>query len=246
MVWQARYPGRVGWVGFILGVVEGSADGGAYRFFLLFFSFCSCHTGGVMSLGFMYVCLSLSVCFFLSTFLVRSGHGLIWAAASRILVLCFSGYPQLPPVAGAFSGLEGFRGVGACHGGRSDGWFLVLLLSGRAWRRDGMGGVMAEEWVLFRLFPPLGCFSSTELSCPRRLGVFEREGVESRQILERTGSVRRGGSIKGRARVPPSRHTPHHDMADNIKHQTKTRKKDFGKHISWIRRPWTSFRRNIP
>ena len=127
-----------------------------------------------------------------------------------------------------------------------DGWLLVLLLSGRAWRRDGMGGVMAEEWVLFRLFPPLGCFSSTEFSRPRRLGVFEREGVESRQILERTGSVRRGGSIKGRARVPPSRHTPHHDMADNIKHQTKTRKKDFGKHISWIRRPWTSFRRNIP
>ena len=94
----------------------------SYSFFFLLLSYRSGH----VYLGFcMCVCLSLCVCF-LSTFLVRSGHGLIWAAASRILVLCFSGYPPLPPVAGAFSGLEGSRGVGACHGGRS-GWVVLGL-----------------------------------------------------------------------------------------------------------------------
>ena len=92
------------------------------------------------------MCVSLFVCVFLSTFLVRSGHGLIWAAASRILVLCFSGYPPLPPVAGAFSGLEGSRGVGACHGGRS-GWVvlgLAALWQGveEGWDGWGYGGGM--------------------------------------------------------------------------------------------------------
>ena len=56
--------------------------------------------------------------------------------------------------------------------------------------------------MVFRLFPPPGCFSSAEVSQPQRLGVSEREGIESGQILERTGSVWRGGSIKGRTRVP--------------------------------------------
>ncbi len=145
-----------------------------FSFFFLLLSYRRGHVSWVLCM-----CVFLCVCFFLSTFLVRSGHGLIWAAASRILVLCFSGYPPLPPVAGAFSALEGSRGVGACRGGRS-GWVVTGLAALWQGVEEGWVGLWWGNRVVFRLFPPSGWVSSTVLSRPRRLGVSEREVVESR------------------------------------------------------------------
>lgn len=54
-----------GWDGDLSwGVVEGSADGGAYRFFLFFFLFALVVPVGSCLLGFLYVCVSLSLCVF--------------------------------------------------------------------------------------------------------------------------------------------------------------------------------------
>lgn len=137
-----------GWDGDLSwGVVEGSADGGAYRFFLFFFLFALVVPVGSCLLGFLYVCVSLSLCVF---FFLHFWYG----AGMDSSGLLHRGYwffvlADTPHCRRSLELFLVWRVLGelgpAMEVGR-DGWFSVLLLSGRAWRRDGWGCGRGTGW----------------------------------------------------------------------------------------------------
>ena len=121
-----------------------------------------------------------------------------------------------------------------------DGWLLVLLLSGRAWRRVGWGCGGGIGW----------CFVSSLLRAGyhRRCSLAHGVWVFLSGRWSRVDKYWNGRALSGEEGTSrgglgsPHRGTHHVKTWPTISNnQTKTRKKDFGKHISWIRRPWTEF-----
>ena len=141
----------------ISGVGRRRADG---RYLFLFFSgFILPHwraaghaVVGSMSLFFTFLFFSL---FAFLHFWDRGGHGLIWTAASRILVLCFSGYPhcrrslELFLVWRVLSGSWGLQPRSVGTGGSC----LAALWEGVDGETDGWEGVCDVEvgWEVSRV-----------------------------------------------------------------------------------------------
>ncbi len=196
-------------------------DGDVFFFFffspclLISFLLCFCHTGWAM-----FFWVDVSVCtrervfsfffFFVSFHIFGTGERAWTHLGCCILVLCFSGYPQLPPVAGAFfwsRGLAGSWGLQMEVGW--DGWFLLgcSLREHERGRRDecdgGAGGVPSSSFSLPVLFRQN---SSLMLTARRFLSRREsgRSDKSRRGLYLSTKQEEHRGADSG---SPSSRHT---------------------------------------